>query len=84
MNASQLEIANRLMKEKKHINQELDIWKNELTNREKLGYLQGWNKNYPVGLNTNMSSNTFDMFRIAVMNELRLRLVEIDREFENL
>ena len=63
------------------IKRELEIWEKELTNKSKLGYLEGGNDNFcPFKLKTSIPSEIFDAFRTASMNALNLRLVEIDKE----
>ena len=84
MNEAQFEAAKKLKDEKHKIRKELEIWERELTNPSKLGYLAGWNNNHPTRLDTRIPADVFVGFRTASMNALRLRLVEIDQEFEKI
>lgn len=81
MNDAQLKAATKLKEEYRKIKQELEVWEKELTGQHKLGYLQGWNNNHPVELETSIPAEIFHGFRTASMNALRLRLADIDREF---
>lgn len=82
MTKEQFLIADKLLKEKSSITNEIEIWERELINRHKLGYLQGWNNNHPVKLETSIPVEIFNGFRTASINALKLRLAEIEREFE--
>jgi hypothetical protein len=84
MTEDQLQKAHVLKKEKQAIIIELDIWMKELTGAHKLGYLQSWNGDHAADLKTNIPDDLFLGFRAAAMNALNLRLIEIDKEFEQL
>ena len=81
MNDEKLKAANQNRRRKSEIEKEFEIWERELTEPRKLGYLQGWNKDHPVALNSCVSEELFNGFRLAVMNELRLKLNQLDAEF---
>jgi hypothetical protein len=80
----QLEKANKLIALRREIVQELDIWEKELTSKNKLGYLQGWNSNHATELETHISDGVFDGFRCSAMDNLKLKLVAIDSEFNEI
>ena len=84
MDDEQLKKANKLKSQKSKILDELKIWEKELTSANKLGYLQGWNSNHPVELETSMSAGIFDGFRCAAMDNLKLKLVAINKQFEEI
>jgi len=84
MDLDSFNLANKLMDERKKISRELDVWEKELTRTEKIGYLQGWNNNHPVELKSNISKELFDSFRRSAINELELRIINIDNEFSKL
>lgn len=76
--------ANKLKEERNKLARELEIWERELTSPEKLGYLQGWNKNNPSELESSISKELFAGFRRSAINELTLRIFAIDEEFGKL
>lgn len=84
MDIETLSKANKLKEERNKIASELDIWERELTSPAKLGYLQGWNKNNPPELESNISKELFEGFRRSAINELKLRILVIDEEFDKL
>ena len=84
MNKDTLARANALMKERKSIQRELDVWTKELTEKRKLGYLQGWNNDHATKLESNVPDELFDAFRTCSMNALRMRVFEIDAEIDRL
>ena len=67
MNDEKLKAANQNRRRKSEIEKEFEIWERELTEPRKLGYLQGWNKDHPVALNSCVSEELFNGFRLAVM-----------------
>ena len=81
MTEDQLKQANKLKRQRAQVMSELKIWEEELTRKEKLGYLQGWNNNHAAQLETNISDGVFDGFRCAAMDNLKLKLVSIDEAF---
>jgi len=81
MTPANFDIARRLLMEKHQIESELKIWAESLVSVQKLAYLQSWNSNHAVELNSKVPQEIFDGFRKASINCLRLRLVEIDQEF---
>ena len=66
------------------IERELEIWEKELTKKHKLGYLQGWNNNHAVSLETGITEEIFTGFRCAAMDNLKLKLAWLKSEFNNL
>ncbi len=84
MTEDQLKQANELKEQRKKVVRELKIWEEELTSKWKLGYLQGWNKNHPVELNSSISDGVFNGFRCAAIDNLKLKLVCIDQEFSEI
>jgi len=84
MNKDTLARANALMKERKSIERELNIWTKELTDKRKLGYLQSWNNDHATKLESNVPDELFDAFRTCAMNALRMRVFEIDAEIADL
>lgn len=84
MDKDQFNKAKELCRQRTLINVELKIWEDELTSKSKLGYLQGWNNNHPSDLKTNISKGMFEGFRCAAMDNLKLKLVAIEKQFEAL
>ena len=84
MTDEQYEKAGKLKDERHGIKRELKIWETELTKPSEMGYLQGWNNFHPTELKTKMPVEIFDACRTATMNALKLRLTEIEAEFEEL
>lgn len=84
MKEDQLEKANKLIALRRAIVRELKIWEEDLTSKNKLGYLQGWNRNHATELETNVSDGVFDEFRCSAMDNLKLKLVAIDSEFNEI
>lgn len=76
--------ANDLMQEQQNIRSELKIWEDDLDNVSQLAYLQGWNHNHEVKLESCVPDSVFQSFRSASTNSLKLRLVEIQLEFDGL
>lgn len=81
MTDEQFKLADKLRRERIGIEQELKVWEQELRTPSMLAYLQSWNNNHATKLETKIPREIFDGFRVAAMNALRLRLVEITAEF---
>lgn len=84
MNIEQLQKGRALQEEKYKIENELKIWNNDLDSPKQLAYKQKWNSGHATDLKSHVSKETFDGFRAAAINELKLRLIEIDKEFSEL
>lgn len=81
MTEEQFKLAEKLRRESFEIKQELKIWAEGLRSIDQLAYLQSWNNNHATKLNTQIPHEIFDGFRVAAMNALQLRLMEITAEF---
>ena len=84
MNEEQYDKAKRLREERFKLEKELNIWHNDLTSSDGLGYLQKWNSLHAVPLKSSMPSEVFDGFKSSVINSLKVRLAEIEDEFNDL
>lgn len=84
MNIEQLQKGRALQEEKYKIENELKIWNTDLDSPKQLAYKQKWNSGHAVDLKSYVSQKIFDGFRAAAINELKLRLIEIDKEFSDL
>ena len=84
MTEDQLNEANKLKEQRDNVLRELDVWEKELTNKDKLGYLQGWTDNHAVKLSTCISDKIFEGFRCAAMDNLKLRLQMINMAFNEI
>jgi hypothetical protein len=77
----QFKKAQALKDKKSKILKELKTWEKALINKSRLGYLPLCNGENSVALHTEISHEVFDGFRCAAMDNLKLKLVSIDREF---
>jgi len=84
MDLNQHAKGTRLLREKSNIKTELEHWMKTITSSRQLAFCEKSFGNRPVPLNTSMAHHTFSNFRVAVIDELNLRLLEIDQEFSKL
>lgn len=82
MDKSKLKEANKLLDERWSIEKELRTWENDIKHKGKLAYI--WGDNLPSKLESNISDELFSGIRVFIINELKLKINEIDKKFEQL
>lgn len=76
--------ADKLREKINGIKSEIELWEKELIRPRDLAYCQSWNNHHPADLKSNISPELFNGFRVAAMNELKLKLTVLKEEFEAL
>lgn len=87
MNAAQYGKANDITEKISRVKRELKIWNNELDKVYKLAYAPasaGFDSKYCCPLGSNIDEALFQAFRTAAINKLKLDILELEREFNNL
>lgn len=76
--------ATHILKVIQEVERELKIWENELTNKHKMGYQQGWNNNHAAKLDSHVNSELFQGFRQQAIDNLKLYLIDLNKQFDEL
>lgn len=84
MTEEQLEKAEKLKADRTKLERELKLWNEQLTAVYKLAYLQTWNNNHAVPLESKLSNGVFLVFRAEAIADLQHQLNRLNDEFEKL
>ena len=84
MTQDELLKAKALNERRDEILRELITWEKDLINGDALAYVQDWNKGFCQRLGTHVSEEIFQGFRCAAMDNLKLQLANVEREFADL
>lgn len=87
MNTTQHKRANDITEKIYKIKRELEIWDKELNEACRLAYAPdsaGFDSKYCCSLESNIDEALFQAFRMAAINKLKLNVIELEQEFNNL
>lgn len=87
MKTDTLKKANALQTEKEKIEYELDKWKTDILKVGDLGYNwpgRSFGQDHFVAIGGNVPESVFSAFRDAAMNALELRVIAIEKDFDNI
>jgi len=66
------------------LEKELRLWGEIITHPGKLCYVENQTDSLPHKINSNMEKDLFEAFRRSVMDNLKLKIVDIKKQFEEI